>query len=288
MYYSVSDLKLIAIALISFGSYFFGVLPNILGLGTKYRNSVALSSVLSFGGGVLFATSIIHILPDIRKDLSEWSEVIFCLGYLLIYFVDVVVAMMNRQHQTERERLKSEDISSYGTMEENASLVNSQNQDQTDQVSSKIQCLDFGLLFAFSVHSLLEGLVIGVESTRSGVLLLLIAVCSHKLLVAFCLGAELSKDGQPLYTILPALSVFVAGSSAGIGLGIVLQPGNAPGLTKVEPVLQGLAGGTLLYVVVTEIIPRERARKLPRFSGIVQYISLCSGFIFMSCLSLIS
>uniref|UniRef100_A0A0V0GCJ3 Putative fe2+/zn2+ regulated transporter n=1 Tax=Triatoma dimidiata TaxID=72491 RepID=A0A0V0GCJ3_TRIDM len=288
MFYSVSDLKLIAIVVISFGSYFFGVLPNILGLGTRYRNSVSLSSVLSFGGGVLFATSIIHILPDIRKDLSQWSEVIFCLGYLLIYFVDVVVVTLNREHQTERERLISEDISTYGTIEENTSLVTSQNQDHAVQVSSKIKCLDFGLLFAFSVHSLLEGLVIGVESTRSGVLLLLTAVCSHKLLVAFCLGAELSRGGQPLFTILPALSVFVAGSSAGIGLGIVLQPGNVPGLTKIEPVLQGLAGGTLLYVVVTEIIPRERARKLPKYSGLVQYISLCSGFIFMAGLSLIS
>lgn len=105
MYYTISDLKLIAIVVISFGSYFFGVLPNILGLGTKYQNSVTLSAVLCFGGGVLFATSIIHILPDIRKDLSQWSEVVFCLGYLLIYFVDVVVVMLSSKQQTESEYL---------------------------------------------------------------------------------------------------------------------------------------------------------------------------------------
>ncbi|XP_073990115.1 zinc/iron regulated transporter-related protein 88E [Rhodnius prolixus] len=287
MYYTISDLKLIAIVVISFGSYFFGVLPNILGLGTKYQNSVTLSAVLCFGGGVLFATSIIHILPDIRKDLSQWSEVVFCLGYLLIYFVDVVVVMLSSKQQTESELLKREDINSYGTIEDSAVVINSESQEQAVRLSSKINCLDFGMLFAFSVHSLLEGLVIGVESTRSGVLLLFTAVCCHKLLVAFCLGAELSKGGQPLHTILPPLSVFVLGSSVGIGLGILL-PESAPGVTMIEPILQGLAGGTLLYVVVTEIIPRERERLLPKYCAIVQYISLCCGFMFMAFLSKIS
>lgn len=50
----------------------------------------------------------------------------------------------------------------------------------------------------------------------------------------------------------------------------------------VLPVLQGLAGGTLLYVTVSEVLPRERAKwhKNPRrYAGILQFLSVVVGFV---------
>lgn len=47
-------------------------------------------------------------------------------------------------------------------------------------------------------------------------------------------------------------------------------------------ILQGLAGGTLLYVTVSEVLPRERAKwhkSLRRFAGILQFFSVFVGFI---------
>ena len=55
-----------------------------------------MSAALCFGGGVLFATSVIHILPDVERDLPSWSQLVFCLGFLLIYFLDVVVQFLTR------------------------------------------------------------------------------------------------------------------------------------------------------------------------------------------------
>lgn len=57
----------------------------------------------------------------------------------------------------------------------------------------------------------------------------------------------------------------------------------------VVPILQGLAGGTLLYVTVSEIIPRERARwhqqNDKRAAGLFQFIAVLCGFTSMTILS---
>lgn len=48
------------------------------------------------------------------------------------------------------------------------------------------------------------------------------------------------------------------------------------------PILQGLAGGTLLYVTVCEIMPRERAkwhRSVRRSASVLQLFSMILGFV---------
>lgn len=48
----------------------------------------------------------------------------------------------------------------------------------------------------------------------------------------------------------------------------------------VVPILQGLAGGTLLYVTVCEIMPRERAKwHRRRSAGVLQLFSMILGFV---------
>lgn len=54
------------------------------------------------------------------------------------------------------------------------------------------------------------------------------------------------------------------------------------------PVLQGVAGGTLLYVTVSEVLPRERARwhrNIRRSAGLVQFFSVLLGFSLVYCLN---
>lgn len=50
------------------------------------------------------------------------------------------------------------------------------------------------------------------------------------------------------------------------------------------PTMQGLAAGTLLYVTVSEVLPRERAKwhdSPQRSAGIVQFLSVICGFTVM-------
>jgi len=54
-----------------------------------------------------------------------------------------------------------------------------------------------GLLFivALSLHEILEGVAVGLQKNQSGVLQLFAAVASHKFVISFCVGLELSTSG---------------------------------------------------------------------------------------------
>lgn len=62
----------------------------------------------------------------------------------------------------------------------------------------------------------------------------------------------------------------------------IFTQGNASWSKVLLPILQGLAGGTLLYVTVSEVLPRERARwhkSTRRSAGIFQFFSTTTGFL---------
>ncbi|KAL1491810.1 hypothetical protein ABEB36_012350 [Hypothenemus hampei] len=148
---------------------------------------------------------------------------------------------------------------------------------------------NLGLLVALSVHSLLEGLVVGLEDVSSKVLLLLGAIASHKLVVGFCLGVELaSNEFITFCKHFICILVFAGSSVFGIFLGIVIAEIPNDVMDIVVPILQALAGGTLLYVTVSEVLPRERARWHQRHSkrgaGVLQLISVIVGFVIMAVL----
>lgn len=147
------------------------------------------------------------------------------------------------------------------------------------------------MLVALSIHSLLEGLAIGIQSTSSGVMILFTAVISHKLVVAFCLGVELTAShGSKFKHHFLAIFVFSAGSVAGIliGMGLVdLQPVKD---SIVLPVLQGIAAGTLLYVTLCEVLPREKARwhqnRCKKTAGLAQFFAFSVGFAVMTLMNI--
>ncbi|KAG5886371.1 hypothetical protein JTB14_034905 [Gonioctena quinquepunctata] len=149
---------------------------------------------------------------------------------------------------------------------------------------------NIGLLVALSVHAILEGLVVGLEAMPDKVLLLLGAIASHKLVVSFCLGMELASNPQYIFLRhFVYILIFSLGSSGGILLGMFIT--NIPSEIQniMIPILQGLAGGTLLYVTVSEVLPRERARwhqqHEKRGAGLVQFFSVGLGFALMTVLS---
>lgn len=146
---------------------------------------------------------------------------------------------------------------------------------------------NLGLLVALSIHSLLEGLAVGLEGLTSKVLLLLGAIASHKLVVGFCLGMELASNQYITFCKhFICILVFSAASVGGIFIGMLISdiPNNV--MDVVIPILQALAGGTLLYVTVSEVLPRERARwhqqHSKRLAGVAQLVSVLVGFIIMT------
>lgn len=106
-----------------------------------------------------------------------------------------------------------------------------------------------GLLIALTTHAILEGLAVGLQTKSNEVLfvfvlgfffffinfennfltlrlvqviILVIAISSHKFVVGFCLGLELARASISIRKYMVAMVFFAAGSAIGIGLGMLI------------------------------------------------------------------
>lgn len=138
-----------------------------------------------------------------------------------------------------------------------------------DDESSVVSSLR-GLLIvlALSVHELFEGLAVGLQPTAAEVYYMMGAVATHKLVLAFCVGVQLvaakTKTLLIVVYVLTFALVSPIGVSIGLGLGVQMN-------LAVTGTLQGLASGTLLYVVFFEILQREG-------TGMRQFCATAIGF----------
>ncbi|KAE8742551.1 hypothetical protein FOCC_FOCC011903 [Frankliniella occidentalis] len=133
----------------------------------------------------------------------------------------------------------------------------------------------FLTVLALSFHAVFEGLAVGLESSPSNVWYLFGAVATHKFVIAFCVGVELVTSRTKLSLILVYVATFAAVSPLGIAAGLLLGADPAAGQGVAAVVLQGMAAGTLLYVVFFEILQRERANT---HSGVCQLLAIMAGF----------
>lgn len=131
------------------------------------------------------------------------------------------------------------------------------------------------IVLALSVHELFEGLSVGLESSAGNVWYMFGAVSAHKLVIAFCIGVELVTSGMKTFLVIIYVFTFAVVSPLGIGIGMAISNIEQDSSDVVSVFLQGLASGTLLYVVFFEILQNERK------SGLKQFFSVMFGFICM-------
>ena len=105
------------------------------------------------------------------------------------------------------------------------------------------------------------------------------AITGHKFVISFCVSLELLQAATRKFIFYSYLAVFSLTSSLGIAVGIVITELGAGKVSDlVVNTLQGLAAGTLLYVVMFEVLNRERQKHLP---GLLQLTAVLLGFIIM-------
>lgn len=139
-----------------------------------------------------------------------------------------------------------------------------------------------GLLtvLALSFHAIFEGLAVGLEPSIGSVVYLAAAIATHKLVISFCVGMELYVAGASTRTTLGYLTIFSMVTPIGIAVGLALGhfKNDSENLGSTPTILQGMAAGTLLYVVFFEVLARERANEK---SGLLQLTAIIVGFMLM-------
>ncbi|XP_076045496.1 zinc transporter ZIP1-like [Oratosquilla oratoria] len=133
------------------------------------------------------------------------------------------------------------------------------------------------VVLALSYHAIFEGLAVGLQENASDLWLLTAAVLSHKLVIVFSVGMELLEEGVRRRTYIIYISAFASAMPLGILVGILVTyyttAETAAGMLTVT-VLQGISGGTILYVAFCEVLERERNR--PDRSQQFRYLQLLS------------
>lgn len=114
------------------------------------------------------------------------------------------------------------------------------------------------LVFAISLHSLFEGLSVGLMTKTQVLLQILIALLIHKSIIAFSIGVQLVDADLPTKVVLICLSIFALMAPLGVGIGLALL-NSLESVAKIfiSGILQGIATGTFLYVTFFEVLPHE-------------------------------
>ncbi|KAK2179047.1 hypothetical protein NP493_517g01021 [Ridgeia piscesae] len=138
------------------------------------------------------------------------------------------------------------------------------------------------LLAALSIHSVFEGLALGLQENVHQLTNLFIGVLLHEVFVAFAMGISLAKQHFRMTNVLKlslTLSAMIpVGMYVGMTIGIVPSWGGE--LASV--LIQGVAAGTFIYVVFVEILPGEMNESRDR---LLKVLFLFIGLVIMICLS---
>lgn len=108
------------------------------------------------------------------------------------------------------------------------------------------------LAATLGVHSLLEGVGIGVQREIASSLGIVIAVVAHKGFAGFALGQLFLFAGATLRQAAPAVLVFSLATPIGIAIGVAVNA--AVSSPWVDVVAVGLASGTFILVSLVEIL----------------------------------
>ena len=111
------------------------------------------------------------------------------------------------------------------------------------------------LLLALSLHTVFDGLVIGLQTTQVLVWTLLAAMSVHKALIAFSLGlAFLESHYEKVKEAMLYLFAFSLVAPVGVGIGTVVTEANFNPDAKsyAAGILQAVATGTFMYVTFME------------------------------------
>ena len=110
------------------------------------------------------------------------------------------------------------------------------------------------LLLALSVHSVFEGLAIGVSRTTDSTFRLIIAVLIHKIIAALVLGIRFRHaNASQLHGALMIL-IFACATPLGTLIGMVISSNGDAGT---DGICNALAIGTFLYIAASEIVVQE-------------------------------
>ena len=238
----LSAFAIIAVGLIG------GTIPIV---AQRFENSRRFFSLgNAFAGGIFVGAALIHLLPDGAEKLETISGyplagLLAAMGLALLLLIDRVAFS---------------------------------HQDLEEQLDGAGSASPYVLTIILSVHSIIAGTSLGLETHISTSVVILLAILFHKGSAAFALMVSLHTAGTSPGRQKRVLSLFVLMTPLGLLLGSIAAAAlTGTTATLIEGAFDALAAGTFLYVAMLDIIDEELSiaeDKLMKFFLIVTGIGL--------------
>ncbi|MPC55202.1 Zinc transporter ZIP1 [Portunus trituberculatus] len=183
--------------------------------GRRSRYQVLLSLMSCSAGGVFMGTCILDLFPDVQQQLDllmdqnfatqsyPVAEFIVVFGFLLVLTMEQIVLDYKEQsllNQSETGSLSGAS-QGYNTAADHcgpehagAHSHNIFDHSVHHDIASHSSLRSLLLLFALSLHSVFEGLAVGLQGTIDDVVSLFLVVIFHKGIISFSLGLNMVQS----------------------------------------------------------------------------------------------
>uniref|UniRef100_A0A1A7WZM6 Solute carrier family 39 (Zinc transporter), member 3 n=1 Tax=Iconisemion striatum TaxID=60296 RepID=A0A1A7WZM6_9TELE len=302
------EIKLGALVVLLSITLVFGFAPLciIRGTGRCSINSDVrrrlLSLISCFAGGVFLATCLLDLLPDFLQGIGEafisagiklqfpLPEFIVAMGFFLVLVLEQIVLAFKDQpssHHEERRALMSDSsiqVNEGAAQHRRRGSADSDGHFHADLGSQSV-LRAFILVFSLSLHSVFEGLAVGLLEDGEEVLEICLALMIHKSIIAFSLSFKLTQGQLRRSAVFGCLLLFAIMSPLGIALGIGLtETKTSPQHQLARCSLEGMATGTFIYITFMEILPHELASSSNRILKVAMMLlgfALVTGVLFI-------
>ena len=242
-------MSLIAIKVVAAVAIFaVGVLGGVIPfLATRHHASHRFFSLgNSLAGGIFLGAGFIHLMPEASEVLDEVVK--YPLAPLLAAVGVCVLVLIDR------------------VLFETTHAISSGKDGETRQPIYPVV-----LLVVLSIHSIIAGIVLGLEAEVATSVLVMIAILFHKGSAAFALMVSAYASGAEKRRLWTILTIFVMMTP----LGIILGAGASSLVEgRIAMLLEGsfnaLAAGTFIYVAILDVINAEMSRRDDRIAHFVR------------------
>lgn len=188
-------------------------------------------------------------------------EFIMSMGFFLVLVLEQVILAFKDQSPSHVEERRALLVDSSIQANNRSGGHHSSEPDGSHShvdLSSQSAMRAFVLVFSLSLHSVFEGLAVGLQEEGKDVLEICLALMIHKSIISFSLSFKLCQGRLRRSVVGGCLLLFAVMSPLGIGLGVVLSDTRAmPQHRLARCTLEGLAVGTFVYITFMEILPHE-------------------------------
>ncbi|KAM4707301.1 zinc transporter ZIP3 [Discoglossus pictus] len=263
-----------------------------------------------FAGGVFLGTCFNALLPAVRAKFEEvlalgsfdtdypLAETVMIVGFFLTLFLEQVILTFRKKKPSFINLETFNAGSDVGSDSEYESpFISSDNGNNiyesrhshhshglnVKELTKSSPLRLFTLVFALSAHSVFEGLAVGLQEDANKLLSLFIGVAIHETLAAMAVGVSMAKAELVLKDAAKMGLLLSLMIPIGIGIGMGIERVQTMASSVASAVLQGIAGGTFLFVTFFEILVMEFEDKNDR---LLKVLFLVLGYTILAVLVL--